>query len=336
MFIDRAHIRVQAGRGGRGCVSFRREKFVPRGGPNGGDGGKGGDIYLRATSEKNTLLDFKYKSIFRSERGQHGMGSNRTGRSGADLSIPVPVGTLVYDAQEITLLADLAEDGATLLVARGGRGGKGNAHFVTATAQAPAFAQEGEEGEERDLDLELKLLADVGLIGAPNAGKSTLLSRISAAKPKIADYPFTTLQPLLGTVQLTEDQTAVVADIPGLIEGASTGHGLGLQFLRHIERTRLLLHLIDVSAQESTDPAERFHMIQKELAAYGKELAAKPQIIVATKTDIADPQRLENLRKLASAAETPFIAVSAATGEKLSDLLHLMRDSLNRIEARSS
>lgn len=331
MFIDEATIHVSAGTGGRGCVSFRREKFVPRGGPNGGDGGKGGDIYLKATNQKNTLLDFKYRRSFKSERGQHGKGSNQTGRSGQDLWILVPVGTVVYDKETDTQLADLNQDQASVLIARGGRGGKGNAHFVTATAQAPQFAQEGEPGEERQLRLELKLLADVGLVGAPNAGKSTLLSKISAAKPKIADYPFTTVRPLLGAVQLDEDTTTVVADIPGLIEGASEGHGLGLQFLRHIERTRLLLHLIDVSELDPVEPEERYEMIQHEMTEYSQDLVAKPQIVVATKKDVANERRLGNLAKLAREKDVPFIAVSAATGENLPALLHLIKDELNKL-----
>lgn len=331
MFIDEATIHVSAGAGGRGCVSFRREKFVPRGGPNGGDGGKGGDIYLKATNQKNTLLDFKYRQSFKSERGQHGKGSNQTGRSGQDLWIPVPVGTVVYDKETDTQLADLNQDQASVLIARGGRGGKGNPHFVTATAQAPQFAQEGEAGEERQLRLELKLLADVGLIGAPNAGKSTLLSKISAAKPKIADYPFTTVAPLLGTVQLDEDTTTVVADIPGLIEGASEGHGLGLQFLRHIERTRLLLHLIDVSDLDPVEPEERYEMIQHEMTEHSQDLVAKLQIVVATKKDVANERKLINLEKLARDKDLPFIAVSAATGENLPALLHLIKGELNKL-----
>lgn len=331
MFIDEATIHVAAGSGGRGCVSFRREKFVPRGGPNGGDGGKGGDIYLKATSQKNTLLDFKYRRNFKSERGQHGKGSNQTGKSGEDLWIAMPVGTVVYDAETDTELADLNQDNASVLIARGGRGGKGNAHFVTATAQAPQFAQDGEPGEERQLRLELKLLADVGLLGAPNAGKSTLLSKISAAKPKIADYPFTTLSPLLGAVQLDENTTAVVADIPGLIEGASVGHGLGLQFLRHIERTRLLLHLVDVSDLDPIEPEVRYEMLQREMTQYGQDLVAKPQIVVATKKDAANERRLKDLEKLAQEKELPFIAVSAATGENLPALLHLMKGELNKL-----
>ncbi|HSP05872.1 MAG TPA: GTPase ObgE, partial [Acidobacteriota bacterium] len=291
MFIDEARIVVRAGHGGNGCVSFRREKFVPHGGPDGGDGGKAGDLYLKATRRLNTLLDFRYRRHFKSERGGHGSGANRTGRSTEDVYISVPEGTQVFDAQSGALLCDLDHDGAELLVARGGRGGRGNAYFATATVQAPEFAQDGQAGEERELRLELKLLADVGLIGLPNAGKSTLLSRISAARPKIASYPFTTLKPLLGVVNYDDHTTIIVADIPGLIEGASQGHGLGLQFLRHIERTRLLLHLVDISAEQEEEPVARLTTIQKELKSYGRGLPDKPQILVATKLDAGIPER---------------------------------------------
>jgi GTP-binding protein len=325
MFIDEAKIYVQAGRGGRGCVSFRREKFVPRGGPDGGDGGKGGDIFLKASGKINTLLDFRYRRHFKSERGQHGKGSNQTGRSAEDLWIDVPRGTVVRDAESGDVLADLDQEDATVRVARGGRGGRGNAHYVTSSSQAPEFAQEGEEGEERTLELELKLLADAGLVGLPNAGKSTLLSRISAAKPKIADYPFTTLAPLLGVVRLDDETSMVVADIPGLIEGASQGHGLGLQFLRHIERTRILFHLIDVSDEQPEEPTERFKIIRNELAQYGHGINAKQQIIVATKLDVANEQRLKKLQSFAKRQKLPLVAISAITGEGIDDLLKLMR-----------
>ncbi|HSE40520.1 MAG TPA: GTPase ObgE [Acidobacteriota bacterium] len=325
MFIDEAKIHVQAGRGGRGCVSFRREKFVPRGGPDGGDGGKGGDIYLKASGKLNTLIDFRYKRHFKSERGQHGKGSNQTGRSAEDLWIEVPRGTVVRDADSGEVIADLDEDGATVVVARGGRGGRGNTHYVTASSQAPEFAQEGEPGEARTLELELKLLADAGLIGLPNAGKSTLLSRISAARPKIAAYPFTTLAPLLGVVKLDDDHSMVFADIPGLIEGASEGHGLGLQFLRHIERTRILLHLIDVSDEQPEEPTERYKMIRKELAQYGHGISSKPQIIVATKLDVANEKRLKQLQSFAKRQKMPFVAISAVTGEGIDVLLRMMR-----------
>jgi GTP-binding protein len=328
MFIDEAKIHVQAGRGGRGCVSFRREKFVPRGGPDGGDGGKGGDIFLKASGKLNTLLDFRYRRHFKSERGQHGKGSNQTGRSAEDLWIDVPRGTVVRDAESGEILADLDQKDATVLVARGGRGGRGNAHYVTSSSQAPEYAQEGEEGEERSLELELKLLADAGLVGLPNAGKSTLLARISAAKPKIANYAFTTLAPLLGVVRLDDETSMVVADIPGLIEGASEGHGLGLQFLRHIERTRIVLHLIDVSDEQPEEPTERFKIIRKELAQYGHGINAKPQIIVATKLDVANEKRLKKLQSFAKRKKLPYVAISAVTGDGIDDLLKVMRREL--------
>jgi GTP-binding protein len=327
MFIDKARLHVQAGDGGRGAVSFRREKFVPRGGPDGGDGGKGGDVYLKATLSKNTLIDFQFLRHFRSGRGTHGMGAKRSGKSGKDLWIPVPVGTVIYgDSGEI--VADLNEDGASVLVAKGGRGGKGNQHFATPTAQAPEFAQEGEEGEARYLNLELKLIADVGLLGFPNAGKSTLLSKISAARPKIASYPFTTLQPVLGVVTIDDHTTFVVADIPGLIEGASQGTGLGLQFLRHIERTRILLHLVDVSPQEES-PVKRYQTLRKELAEYGRGLSKMPQIVVATKTDQADAHALSELQKYATRKSLELFEISAVTGAGVPQLLQRVHRELS-------
>lgn len=336
MFIDQARIVVQAGSGGNGSVSFRREKFVPQGGPDGGDGGKGGTVFLRATARLNTLLDFRYKRHFQADRGGHGSGSNRTGKSAEDLIILVPPGTQVYEEDSGVLLADLDHDGAEFLAARGGRGGKGNTFFATPTMQAPEFAQEGEPGEQRPLRLELKLLADVGLIGLPNAGKSTLLSRISAAKPKIASYPFTTLKPLLGVVRYEDHTTIVVADIPGLIEGASEGHGLGLQFLRHVERTRVLLHLVDVSGEQEEEPVERMRTIQNELKSYGRGLADKPQILVATKLDAALPERLQKLKRYASRRKVPFAAISAVTGDGLQRLLNLIRTTMNLSQGSQS
>lgn len=326
MFIDQAWIQVHAGSGGRGSVSFRREKHVPMGGPDGGDGGKGGDVYLRATARKNTLLDFQYRRQFSSRNGQHGSGGNCTGKSSEDVWIEVPVGTVVREQEDGTLLADLDRDGSTVLVARGGRGGKGNARFVTATEQAPTHAQPGEPGEERRLALELKLLADVGLIGMPNAGKSTLLSKISAARPKIAAYPFTTLEPLLGTVRLDDNTVIVAADIPGLIEGAAEGHGLGLQFLRHVERTRLLLHLVDLSGEQELGPVERYKTIVKELRQYSKTLGMKPKMIVGTKMDSVEPDRLKELKAFAKRNKIPFAAISAVTGEGVPQLLHAVRE----------
>jgi GTPase len=330
MFVDEAKIHVQSGRGGRGCVSFRREKFVPRGGPDGGDGGKGGDIYFRATDRLNTLQEFRHRRHFKSANGQHGKGSNKTGRSAEDLWVEVPLGTVIRDEETGEVIGDLDQEGATIVVARGGRGGRGNAHFVTSSSQAPEFAQEGEPGEERRLDLELKLLADVGLIGLPNAGKSTLLSRISAARPKIASYPFTTLTPLLGVVQLDENSSMVVADIPGLIEGASEGHGLGLQFLRHVERTRILLHLVDVSDEQPEDPVKRFRTIQKELAQYSSDLKSKRQIIVATKLDAVNKKNLKKLKDLATKQQLPFAAISAVTGQGIDDLLRTMKREVEK------
>ncbi len=323
MFVDEAIIRVKAGDGGNGCVAFRREKYVPRGGPSGGDGGKGGDVILASSQHYNTLLHFRFNPEHRAERGRHGEGSNRTGRSGADLIVPVPVGTVVHDAETGEVLFDFTAPGQRFIAARGGRGGRGNQHFATPVHQAPTRAEPGQPGEERRLRLVLKLLADAGLVGFPNAGKSTLISRISAARPKIADYPFTTLEPHLGVVQMPDMRTFVVADIPGLIEGAHEGHGLGIQFLRHIERTRLLLHLVDVSESSGRDPRRDFDIILSELAGYSEELARKPMFVVATKIDILqDRRRLESLRRKAKRKGLPFFAISAVTGQGLNELLH--------------
>lgn len=321
MFIDEAVIYVKAGDGGNGCVAFRREKYVPRGGPSGGDGGRGGDVFLVSSQHYNTLLHLRYNPEHRAERGRHGEGGNRTGRDGASVEVPVPVGVLVYDADTGELLHDFTEPGQRFLAARGGRGGRGNARFATSTHQAPREHEPGQAGEERRLRLELKLLADAGLVGFPNAGKSTLISRISAARPKIADYPFTTLEPHLGVVQLDDQRTFVVADIPGLIEGAHLGHGLGTRFLRHIERTRLLLHLVDVSEASGRDPVEDFHVVMNELASFSPDLAAKPMFLVATKLDAAqDPERLKALKRLAAKKRLPFHAISSVTGEGLAKL----------------
>jgi len=287
-FIDYVKIFVKAGDGGRGCVSFRREKYVPRGGPDGGDGGKGGDVIIRASSELHTLLDHKYKKSYKAKRGEHGKGSNMKGKDGEDLIINVPVGTVIKDSDTDEILADLDNEGKEFRVAKGGRGGLGNAHFATPKNQAPRYAQPGEAGEERWIILELKLLADIGLIGLPNAGKSTLISVISSARPKIADYPFTTLTPILGVVKYGEYQSFVVADIPGLIEGAHKGVGLGHQFLRHVERTSMLLHLVDVSDFVDSNPIEDFEKIQKELELYNPQLIRKPLAVVGTKIDIAN------------------------------------------------
>jgi GTP-binding protein len=283
MFIDLVNVRVTAGTGGSGCSSFRREKYIPMGGPDGGDGGKGGDIIVRGDANLSTLLDFTYRDMWEAERGEHGMGNNKTGRSGKDIVMPVPPGTVIRDRDTGERLGEILEHGQEMRVAKGGRGGKGNAFFATATHQAPREWQPGEEGEMRTLEFELKLIADVGLVGQPNAGKSTLLSVVSAARPKIADYPFTTLQPNLGVVQLSDSRTFVVADIPGIIEGAHEGKGLGLQFLRHIERTRLLAFLIPIDAM---DVQAEYDQLRHEVSEYSAELAAKPHCVIFTKLDL--------------------------------------------------
>jgi len=317
-------------------TAFRREKFVPRGGPSGGDGGRGGDVWLVADSSLNTLLHLRYNPEHTAERGRHGEGSNRSGREGADTEVRVPVGTQVLDGETGELLVDLAEDGQRWLAARGGRGGFGNAHFASSTNRAPRYHQEGGEGEERELQLELKLLADVGLVGFPNAGKSTLISTISAAKPKVADYPFTTLEPHLGVVDLGEYRTFVVADIPGLIEGAHGGAGLGDRFLRHVERTRLLLHLVDVSSLSGRDPVEDYEVINRELAAYDPQLAERPQIVVATKMDALDePERLERLRQRAREDGREFFEISSVTNRGVRELVRAVARSLEELGAQA-
>jgi len=326
MFIDEVRIRVKAGDGGNGCLAFRREKFVPRGGPSGGDGGRGGDITLLASNHYNTLLHFRFNPEHSAERGRHGEGSNRSGREGASIELPVPVGTVVYDADSGEMLHDFTEAGDRFLIARGGRGGRGNQHFATSTHQAPTEHEPGHPGEAKHLRLELKLLADAGLVGFPNAGKSTLISRISAAHPKIADYPFTTLEPNLGVVSV-DDRTFVVADIPGLIEGAHLGHGLGVQFLRHIERTRLLVHLVDVSESSGREPVADFHVVMGELAGFSEDLLKKPMFVVATKIDVAqDPQRVESLQALAAAEGLPFYEISSVTGQGIEALKYAMAE----------
>jgi GTPase len=338
MFVDEVDIHVMAGDGGRGCLSFRREKFVPRGGPDGGDGGAGGSIALAATSRKATLIDFRYQPRFTARRGQHGQGSNRTGRAGSDLDIEVPVGTLVFEkdtaTQGLHLLADLTAEGQRVVVARGGRGGRGNARFATATNRAPRRVEPGEPGEEKFLRLQLKLLADAGLIGFPNAGKSTLISRISAARPKIADYPFTTLTPHLGVVTLGDDRSFVVADVPGLIKGAHEGHGLGDRFLRHIERTKVLVHLVDVSGFSGRDPVEDYDTILTELQLYDPAVAAKPQIVAASKIDaLDDPARCERLERRVRRLELPFHRISSVTGEGIDELLDAVWREIARVRA---
>lgn len=331
-FVDYVKIRAKAGDGGRGCVSFRREKYVPRGGPNGGDGGRGGHIILRAEEQLNTLLDLRYQRYYRAKKGQHGMGKDMHGRDGGDLIIPVPAGTVVKDEETGEVLADLDAGGKEVIVVKGGRGGLGNAHFATATKQAPRYAQPGEPGEEKMLIIELKLLADVGLIGLPNAGKSTLISVISSAKPKIADYPFTTLEPNLGVVKLENFRSFVVADIPGLIEGAHMGTGLGFQFLRHVERTSMLLHLVDVSEFSPGDPVDDLQKINRELELYGKALIEKPQAVVATKIDVADKKKLDSLRDYCKNTGTDLFAVSALTGRGIKDLVKYVSLRLEKMK----
>ncbi len=326
MFVDEVDIHVTAGDGGRGCLSFRREKFVPRGGPDGGDGGTGGSVFIVATLTKNTLIDFRFHPEFEAKGGHHGQGANKTGQTAYDLEIPVPIGTLVFQKDptsgEVTPMADLIEEGQRVLVAKGGRGGRGNARFVSSTNRAPRRTEPGVAGEERFLRLQLKLIADVGIVGFPNAGKSTLISRISAARPKIADYPFTTLSPNLGVVRLGDDRSFVAADVPGLIEGAHTGHGLGHQFLRHIERTKVLVHLVDVSGASGRDPVQDFDTIVEELRLFDAKVAAKPQLVAATKMDaVDDPSRVEALERHVRALDLPFFQISAVAGTGLDDLL---------------
>jgi GTP-binding protein len=319
MFIDEAKIKVKAGDGGDGCVSFRREKYIPKGGPNGGDGGRGGDVYFLAAEDVDTLLDFSGRPLWHAQNGMPGEGSNCSGTNGEDLIIKVPVGTQLYDlGLDGLLLQDLNKPGMKVKICRGGRGGKGNQHYATASRQAPKFAQKGQEGRERELKLVLKLIADVGLVGLPNAGKSTLLSHCSSARPKIADYPFTTLEPVLGIVELTDYRRFVMADLPGLIEGAHTGAGLGVDFLRHIERTRIIVHILDIMPMDESDPVDNYKKIKKELLSYSKELGKKKEVIVLNKIDL-DPDGLlqagikKKLRK-------KVLTISAATGKGIKEL----------------
>ena len=328
MFIDEVRIRVKAGDGGNGCLAFRREKYVPRGGPSGGDGGRGGDITMVASTHYNTLLHFRFNPEHTAQRGRHGEGSNCTGREGKSIELSVPVGTILYDADSGELLHDFTRAGDRIVVAKGGRGGRGNQHFATSTHQAPTEHEPGFPGDAKHLRLELKLLADVGLVGFPNAGKSTLISRISAARPKIADYPFTTIEPNLGVVSV-DDSTFVVADIPGLIAGAHLGHGLGVQFLKHIERTRLLVHLVDVSENSGREPVQDFRVVMEELAGFSEDLPKKPMFVVASKVDVAqDPQRIESLRALAASKELPFFEISSVTGLGIEALKRAMAQEI--------
>ena len=331
MFIDRVKIKIKAGDGGNGVTAFRREKFVPRGGPSGGDGGVGGDVWLESDEGLNTLLHLRYNPEHKAERGKHGEGSNRHGKDGESVTVKVPVGTQVFNAEDNELLFDFTEAGQRYLAAKGGKGGWGNAHFATPTRRAPKFHYTGRPGQEKELQLELKLIADVGLVGFPNAGKSTLISVISAAKPKIADYPFTTLEPNLGVVDMGDYKTFVVADIPGLIEGASEGAGLGDRFLRHVERTKLMLHLVDVSSLSGRDPVEDYEIINRELANYSPDLAERPQIVVATKLDALDePERLEKLRSRAKKDRWEFFEISSVTGLGLKELVSAVARRLER------
>jgi GTPase len=333
MFIDRAKIHVKGGDGGNGVTAFRREKFVPRGGPSGGDGGEGGSVYMESGEGLNTLLHFRYNPEHTAGRGRHGEGAKRHGADGEDILLQVPVGTVVIDETTGELIHDFIRAGERVLIAAGGRGGRGNARFATATNRAPRHHEEGKSGQDRWLVLELKLIADVGLVGLPNAGKSTLISRISAARPKIADYPFTTLEPYLGVVDLGDFKTFVVADIPGLIAGAHAGAGLGDRFLRHVERTKLLLHLVDLSGLAS-DPVADYQTVARELEAYSREVATKPKIVVATKLDaINDLDLMRELSQFCERQGLDFFAISAATGEGLKELLRAVEQRLNSLDS---
>ncbi|HXW17738.1 MAG TPA: GTPase ObgE [Candidatus Acidoferrales bacterium] len=338
MFVDEAKIWVKGGDGGNGCMAFRREKYVPRGGPSGGDGGNGGDIILESNLHDNTLLRYRYNREFRADRGRHGEGSNCHGRSGANSILKVPVGTVAFDEETGEQLFDFTAPGQQFLAARGGRGGRGNSHFTKPWHQAPREHEDGQPGEERRLRLELKLLADVGLVGFPNAGKSTLISRISAARPKIAAYPFTTLEPHLGVVSADPGSTPgtgrtfVVADLPGLIEGAHEGAGLGIRFLKHVERTRLLAHLVDTSDANDRDPIHDFEVIENELRSFSEAIAAKPMVVVATKLDATvDRSRIDKLRAYAEKRGLPFFAISSASGEGVQNLVRGLADMLDRL-----
>ena len=332
MFTDYAKIIIKSGNGGDGAITFRREKYVAAGGPDGGDGGKGGDIYFRVDPNANTLIDFRYTKKFKAQNGENGSGGNKYGKSGEDLYIDVPIGTIIRDAETRKIVADLSKDGQVELVLKGGRGGKGNSHFATATRQVPRFAQAGEDGEEKEVILELKLLADVGLLGFPNVGKSTFLSVVTDAKPKIANYHFTTIEPNLGVVKTEKGDSFVIADIPGIIEGASEGIGLGIQFLRHVERTRLLLHVIDVSGVEGRNPVQDFHTINEELKKYSEKLSQRKQIIVANKIDIMqDDTGYKELEKLAKEQNIEIFKISGAIGQGIKELLNRVSEVLKTL-----
>lgn len=343
MFVDYTKVMIKSGDGGNGAVSFRREKYVAAGGPDGGDGGKGGNIIFEVDPDSNTLIDFRYNRKFKAQNGENGSGAHKYGKSGEDLVVKVPKGTIVKDAQTGKVIADLSDDGQRELILPGGRGGRGNSHFATSTRQAPRFAQDGEKGIEKEVILELKLLADVGLIGFPNVGKSTLLSRVTAATPKIANYHFTTIHPNLGVVKTEYGDSFVLADIPGVIEGASEGIGLGIQFLRHIERTRLLLHVIDCSGSEGRNPVQDFHIINEELKKYSEKLSKRKQIIVANKLDIMqDESAYKELEELAKKEKIEIFKISAVTGEGIKELFNhvskvlktLPKEDLIEIEER--
>ena len=332
MFTDYVRIHAEAGKGGNGAIAFRREKYVAAGGPDGGDGGKGGDVYFKVDKDANTLIEFRYKKKFKAENGENGEGGHRFGKSGEDLYIPVPIGTVIKDTATDEVLADLSEPGQVALILKGGRGGKGNSHFATSTRQAPRFAQDGEPGEEKELTLELKLLADVGLIGFPNVGKSTFLSVVTSATPKIANYHFTTIEPNLGVVKSKYGDSFVIADIPGIIEGASTGVGLGIQFLRHIERTRLLLHFIDVSGTEGRNPVDDYYKVNEELKKYSEKLSKRTQIIVANKIDsMQDTSLYEELEKVAKEHKQKIFKISGATGEGVEELMNYVSKTLKTL-----
>ncbi len=343
MFVDYAKIIIKSGDGGNGAATFRREKYVAAGGPDGGDGGRGGDIYFEVDPNANTLIDFRYTKRFKAENGQNGSGAHKFGRSGQDCIVKVPLGTIVKDVETGKVIVDLSKEGQKELILKGGKGGKGNSHFATSTRQAPRFAIDGEKGKEKEVILELKLLADVGLVGFPNVGKSTILSRVTAATPKIADYHFTTIDPNLGVVKTEYGDSFVLADIPGIIEGASEGIGLGTQFLRHVERTRLLLHVLDVAGTEGRNPVDDFNKINDELKKYSEKLAGRKQIIVANKIDsMQDNSNLESLEKLAKEKDMEIFKISAATGEGLNELFNhvakiiktLPREEIVEIEDR--
>lgn len=331
--IDEAKIRVAGGRGGKGCVSFRREKYVPRGGPNGGDGGDGGKVIFIADTNMNSLLDFRYKKIYKAQRGEDGRGKNQHGKSGQDIIIPLPQGTVIKDAHSGNILYDLKRDGDEYIAARGGKGGRGNARFATAVHQAPREFEEGEDGEEKALKLELKLLADIGIVGFPNAGKSTLISKISAARPKIADYPFTTLIPNLGVVNYREYKTFVVADIPGLIAGAHEGTGLGINFLKHIERTSILLYLLEISKEESRDPLSDYTVLRNELKKYSGELIKKPFLVALNKIDLADEDSIKSIDKKFKSKKIKLNLISAYTGAGVSDLVKKLGDLFEKYKS---